>query len=89
MLFRSLMGQIARAHTLISAREGVTQEIRARSDRLQRVARYRGEADTSPAPNSLAFTEGDALPAAGPRADAPPPNVLAEDTWDLFRVLLR
>ena len=84
-----LMGQIARAHTLISAREGVTQEIRARSERLQRVARYRGEADTSPAPSSLAFTEGDVLPAAGPRADATLPNVLAEDTWDLFRVLLR
>src|SRR5256886_9841377 len=32
-----LMGQIARAHTLISAREEVTQEIRARSDPLQRV----------------------------------------------------
>jgi hypothetical protein len=41
-------------------------------------------------PNSLAFSEGDALLVAAPGADAArPPNVLAEDTWDLFRILLR
>ena len=54
------------------------------------MARYRGEADTSPAANSLAFTEDDVLPGATPGADATRlPNVLAEDTWDLFRILLR
>ena len=85
-----LMGQIARAHQLIGARAGVAEEIRARSERLQRVARYRGETDTSPTPNSLAFTEGDVLLAGTQGADAARlPNVLAEDTWDLFRILLR
>jgi uncharacterized coiled-coil protein SlyX len=85
-----LMGQIARAHTLITERAGVTQEIKVRSERLQRVARYRSEADTTPATNSLAFTEGDVPPAAEQQADARVvPNVLAEDTWDLFRILLR
>ena len=84
-----LMGQIARAHTLLIDRRGVAQEIRARSERLQRVARYRNEADTTPATNSLAFTEGDVQLAGGQTGDAQVPNVLAEDTWDLFRVLLR
>jgi hypothetical protein len=85
-----LMGQITRAHQLIGARAGVAEEIRARTERLQRVARYRGEADTSPVANSLAFSEGDVLLAAAPGADAARlPNVLAEDTWDLFRILLR
>jgi len=85
-----LMGQIARAHTLLTERSGVAQEIRARSERLQRVARYRGATDTSPIPNSLAFSEGDVLLGAALGANAARlPNVLAEDTWDLFRILLR
>jgi hypothetical protein len=85
-----LMGQIARAHQLIGARAGVTEEIRARTERLQRVALYRGAADTSPVVNSLASSEGDVLLPAAPGADAARlPNVLAEDTWDLFRILLR
>ena len=47
-------------------------------------------ADTSPTAESMAFSEGDVLAgeAAGGGA-ARMPNVLAEDTWDLFRVLLR
>jgi hypothetical protein len=85
-----LMGQIARAHQLLGAPASIAEEIKVRSERLQRVARYRGEADTSPVPNSLAFTEGDVLAAATPGAEATRlPNVLAEDTWDLFRILLR
>jgi len=36
---RAVMGQIARAHILLIDRRGVAQEIRARSERLQRVAR--------------------------------------------------
>ncbi len=85
-----LMGQIARAHGLLGTRAGVAEEIKVRTERLQRVARYRGAADSSPLPNSLAFSEGDVLPVAAPGADAARlPNVLAEDTWDLFRILLR
>ncbi len=85
-----LMGQIARAHQLIGARDGVAEEIKVRSERLQRVACYRGAADSSPVANSLAFTEGDVLVTGALGADAARlPNVLAEDTWDLFRILLR
>jgi hypothetical protein len=85
-----LMGLISRAHTLIAARAGLAEEIRARGERLQRVVRYRTANDASPLSDSIAFSEGDILELAPLGADAQRlPNVLAADTWDLFRVLLR
>jgi len=85
-----LMGEIARAHRLLAEREGLAAEIRARGERLKAVARYRGPKDTAPQVECLAPSEGDvlAVPAQG-RTAAQLPNVLADDTWDLFRVLLR
>jgi hypothetical protein len=85
-----LMGEIARAHRLLGEREGLAAEIRARGERLKAGARYRAPKDTAPQVECLAPSEGDvlAVPAQG-RAAARLPNVLAEDTWDLFRVLLR
>ncbi len=84
-----LMGEIARAHRLLADRSGLAGEIRDRGERLKSVARYRGPKDTAPQVECLAPSEGDvlALPAQGKAARLP--NVLAEDTWDLFRVLLR
>jgi hypothetical protein len=83
-----LMGQIARAHRLIGERGGLSAEVRARVERLKRVARYRAAADSAPQVDSLALAEADLLD-AGATAAAALPNVLAEDTWDLFRILLR
>ncbi len=85
-----LMGQIARAQKLIAERQGLADEIRVRTERLQAVARYRTPNDGAPVQDSIAFSEGDALamPAVGGDAKRLP-NVLAEDIWDLFRVLLR
>jgi hypothetical protein len=80
-----LMGEIARAHRLLGEREGLAGEIRVRAERLKTVARYRGPKDTAPQVDCLAPGEGDVLAQRG----APLPNVLAEDTWDLFRVLIR
>jgi hypothetical protein len=85
-----LMGQISRAQTLIAARAGLAEEIRARGERLQGLVRYRSANDGSPLSDSIALSEGDVLELAPLGADAKRlPNVLAEDTWDLFRVLLR
>jgi len=85
-----LMGHISRAHTLLAARAGVADEIRLRGERLKQVARYRGASDSAPTVDSVAFSEGDILEAgATGSAAARLPNVLAEDTWDLFRILLR
>jgi hypothetical protein len=85
-----LMGHISRAHTLIAERAGLADEIRVRGERLKQVARYRGASDSAPTVDSVAFSEGDILESgATGSAAARLPNVLAEDTWDLFRILLR
>ncbi|MFI4886312.1 MAG: hypothetical protein ACHQIF_12175 [Steroidobacterales bacterium] len=86
----ALMKQIERADDLLRSRANLTQEVRQRSERLKQVARYRVPTDAAPTAESLAFSEGDALDGApGGLAAAAMPNVLAEDTWDLYRVLLR
>jgi hypothetical protein len=86
----ALMAQIENAYALIQSRNNIAQEIKARSDRLKQAARYRNAPDTTPTADSIALSEGDVLVsgAAGGNA-ARVPNVLAEDTWDLFRILLR
>lgn len=86
----ALMAQIARARAVLQVRTNIAQEVKVRTERLKQVARYRGSNDTTPTPESIAFSEGDVL--AGEKLGASlagMPNVLAEDTWDLFRVLLR
>ena len=85
-----LMGQISRAQKLLAERAGLSEEIRVRHARLQQVARYRTANDASPLTDSIALGEGDVLAEGALGASAQRlPNVLAQDTWDLFRVLLR
>ena len=76
-----LMAQIARAQRLLATRGTLAEEIRGHTERLQPLASYRGAADTCPTSDSIAAAPG--------TLDPHVPNVLAEDTWDLFRVLLR
>ena len=87
----ALIGAIARARAVLQARANVARDVKERTDFLQEAARYRNAADTAPVAESIAPGEGDSLagePLTGMRA-ARMPNVLVEDTWDLFRVLLR
>jgi hypothetical protein len=86
----ALMREIQNAMGLIQGRGSIAQELTGRTERLKQVARYRGATDTSPTADSLAFSEGDVLSNEPLGASsARMPNVLAEDTWDLFRILLR
>ncbi|HVS75452.1 MAG TPA: hypothetical protein VHE11_00855 [Steroidobacteraceae bacterium] len=86
----ALMRQIERADGLLRGRTNLTQEVKQRSERLRQVARYRAATDAVPTAESLAFSEGDALGGEpGGLLAARMPNVLAEDIWDLYRVLLR
>ncbi len=73
-----LMSDIQRARVLLEQRGDVLTEIRTRADALRRVARYRGEGDSVPEPASLA--EGEASAST---------QVLVEDCWEIYRVLLR
>jgi hypothetical protein len=86
-----LIAAIASARTVLQSKVNVAQDVKDRSDRLKGMARYREAADTTPLPESIALGEGDVLAdqPLGGTAAARMPNVLAEDTWDLFRVLMR
>jgi len=85
-----LMDEIEKARAIIQVRTNIAREITGRTERLKPVARYRNAADTAPTADSLAFSEGDVLDTDPLGASAAGmPNVLAEDTWDLFRILLR
>jgi hypothetical protein len=86
----ALMREIENAQAIVQGRANIAQEITSRTERLKQVVRYRGATDTSPTADSLAFSEGDVM-ANEPvgASSARMPNVLAEDTWDLFRILLR
>jgi len=87
----ALIASIDRARVMLSSKVNLARDVASRAERLKSIAHYRDPVDTTPVPESIAFFEGDALsgePLGGKRA-ARMPNVLAEDTWDLFRVLLR
>ena len=58
---------------------------------LRPLARYRNSLDTAPTPESVSLGETDVLAGEplGAQAAINMPNVLGEDTWDMFRVLLR
>jgi hypothetical protein len=73
-----LMSEIQRARVLLEQRGEVLTEIRRRAEALRRVARYRADTDSVPEPSSLA---ADGSGAAS--------EVLAEDCWEIYRVLLR
>ena len=86
----ALMEEIDRARGILQSKGNITLELKARSERIKQIARYRSPADTSPMSDSVAFSEGDILDTeATGVVTARMPNVLGEDTWDLFRILLR
>jgi hypothetical protein len=79
----ALMAQIEGASTVLQARTNIGQEVKERSERLRKIVRYKNASDTVPMSDSIMLMEN------GAPGDAKLPNVLSEDTWDLFRVLLR
>jgi len=86
----SIMSDIVKARNLLKQRGGITQEVAQRVERLRSTATYLGEFETVPIPESCGVSEGDVLAHGSQGVTAARlPNVLAEDTWDLFKVLLR
>ena len=86
----SLMSDIVKARNLLKQRSGITQEVQQRTERLRSTATYLGDFETVPIPESCGVSEGDVLAHGSQGVTAAKlPNVVAEDTWDLFKVLLR
>ena len=87
----ALIAQIARARVTLESKVNVVQDVKARSESMRPRARYRNGMDTAPTPESVSLGETDVLAGQplGAQAAVRMPNVLAEDTWDMFRVLLR
>ena len=86
----SIMSDIVKARSLLKQRAGIMQEVAQRTERLRSTAAYLGEGETVPIPESCGVSEGDVLAHGSQGATAARlPNVVAEDTWDLFKVLLR
>jgi hypothetical protein len=86
----ALIALIARARVIIESKVNVAQDVKARSETLRPLARYRNNLDTAPTPESVSLGETDVLAGEPLGTQAiNMPNVLAEDTWDMFRVLLR
>ena len=74
------MQRVQKAHASISNQKQITAAVRAKLERLRGNCDYRNSADTVPTADSLA---------AATAAGAANWNVLAEDYWDLYNLLLR
>jgi len=86
----AVMSDIVKARNLLKQRAGIMQDVAQRTERLRSTAAYLGDYETVPIPESCAVSEGDILAHGSQGVTAAKlPNVLAEDTWDLFKVLLR
>jgi hypothetical protein len=86
----SLMSDIVKARHLLKQRGNLVQEVGVRSERLRATAAYLGEHEAVPIPESCGISEGDVLAHGSNGVTAAKlPNVVAEDTWDLLKVLLQ
>src|SRR5271167_4158692 len=83
------MQRVQQAQLAVANHKQTTGSVKAKLERLRAICDYRNSADTVPTADSLAPPPPE-LELGGPK---PPPaatwNVLAEDYWDLYTVLLR
>ena len=86
----SHMQRVQQAKSAVANRKQITAALKAKMERLRATCAYRNNADTVPTADSLVPAAAAAelgKPARSPAA--PIWNVLAEDYWDLYTVLLR
>ena len=84
------MQRLQQAQAVVANPKQVTGALKAKLERLRTTCEYRNNADTVPTADSLARPAD--LPDLGKTAKAPSAaawNVLAEDYWDLYTLLLR
>ncbi len=83
------MQRVQKALEAVASHKPITGAVKAKMERLRAICEYRNSADTVPTADSLAAPP--APDAAKDGRSAPPPawNVLAEDYWDLYTLLMR
>jgi len=75
------MQRVQKAQAAIANHKQITSAVRVKLERLRTACEYRNTADTVPTADSLAAASAESAPANW--------NVLAEDYWDLYTLLLR
>ena len=90
----SYMQRVQKAQAAIVEQKHITSAIKIKLDRLRVTSDYRNSADTVPTADSLAVTlaataSSNSAQGAPAAPAAPQWNVLAEDYWDLYTLLLR
>jgi hypothetical protein len=88
----SYMQRVQKAIAAVSGQKQINSQVKTRLEKLRLSCEYRNSADTVPTADSLANAQSLAAKPAKPGAAgaAPSPwNVLAEDYWDLYTLLLR
>ncbi len=81
------MQRVQKAISAVVNQRQVNSAVKVKLERLRAHCEYRNSADTVPTADSLAYTPTG--PARGASTIASPWNVLAEDYWDLYTLLLR
>jgi hypothetical protein len=81
------MQRVQKAISAVVNQRQVNNAVKIKLERLRASCEYRNSADTVPTADSLAYSPSG--PARATRTVASPWNVLAEDYWDLYNVLLR
>lgn len=85
----ALLDDVARAMAILSQRPPSIIELKPRIERIRSSVRYQSDSDSIPIPESvLGPPEQLSLEKGRPTPEPNLPNVLAQDTWDLLKVLL-
>jgi len=83
------MQRVQKALAAVSGQKQINGSVKVKLDRLRQSCEYRNAADTVPTADSLAPASAAGTGRGVRNATASPWNVLAEDYWDLYTLLLR
>jgi hypothetical protein len=83
------MQRVQKAQQAVANQKQIGTLVRAKLERLRATCEYRNPADTVPSADSLATVSPDLEIDKPKSAPANTWNVLAEDYWDLYTLLLR
>jgi hypothetical protein len=83
------MQRVQKAQQAVANQKQIGSLVRVKLERLRATSEYRNSADTVPTADSLSPSVAQLDIDAPKAAPANPWNVLAEDYWDLYTLLLR